>query len=123
VFVVILYRYPAGLLVYWITTNLWTIGQQYLIKRRIGPGPTVAETKGAANGKPSRSLKPALAGAGAGVVGSRGSGSDAAPAPAKSSGRRGSKQKEQGDAAGNGKPATPPPRPPRKKKKRSGRRR
>ena len=28
VFVVILYRYPAGLLVYWITTNLWTIGQQ-----------------------------------------------------------------------------------------------
>src|SRR5271154_4856234 len=28
VFVVILYRYPAGLLVYWVTTNLWTIGQQ-----------------------------------------------------------------------------------------------
>ncbi len=28
VFVVILYRYPAGLLVYWITTNLWTVGQQ-----------------------------------------------------------------------------------------------
>ena len=65
VFVVILYRYPAGLLVYWITTNLWTIGQQYLIKRRIGPPPTPAETKGAANGKPARSLKPALAGAGA----------------------------------------------------------
>ena len=37
VFVVILYRYPAGLLVYWITTNLWTIGQQYFIRRRIGP--------------------------------------------------------------------------------------
>ena len=37
VFVVILYRYPAGLLVYWITTNLWTIGQQYLIKRHMGP--------------------------------------------------------------------------------------
>ena len=35
VFVVILYRYPAGLLVYWITTNLWTIGQQYLIRRRM----------------------------------------------------------------------------------------
>jgi YidC/Oxa1 family membrane protein insertase len=123
VFVVILYRYPAGLLVYWITTNLWTIGQQYLIKRRIGPGPTPAETKGAANGKPSRSLKPALAGAGAGVVGSGGSGSDAAPAPTKSSARRRSKEKAQGDAAPNGKPAAPPPRPPRKKKKRSGRRR
>src|ERR1039458_7773957 len=37
VFVVILYRYPAGLLVYWITTNLWTIGQQYLIRRHMGP--------------------------------------------------------------------------------------
>src|SRR5450756_381715 len=35
VFVVILYLYPAGLLVYWITTNMWTIGQQYLIKRRM----------------------------------------------------------------------------------------
>ena len=68
VFVVILYRYPAGLLVYWITTNLWTIGQQYLIKRRIGPPAAAAETKGAANGKPSRALKPALAGAAASVV-------------------------------------------------------
>ena len=31
VFVVILYRYPAGLLVYWITTNLWTVGQQSIL--------------------------------------------------------------------------------------------
>ena len=37
VFVVILYRYPAGLLVYWITTNLWTVGQQFLIRRRLPP--------------------------------------------------------------------------------------
>jgi YidC/Oxa1 family membrane protein insertase len=123
VFVVILYRYPAGLLVYWITTNLWTIGQQYLIKRRIGPPPALAETKGSANGKPSRSLKPALAGAGAGVVSSGGSGSDVTPAPAKSSGRRRSKDKQEDAPTGNGKPAAPPPRPPRKKKKRSGRRR
>src|SRR5580704_11504973 len=40
VFVVILYRYPAGLLVYWITTNLWTIGQQLVIRRYMGPPPT-----------------------------------------------------------------------------------
>src|ERR1700730_5624604 len=39
VFVVILYRYPAGLLVYWITTNLWTIGQQLVIRRYMGPPP------------------------------------------------------------------------------------
>jgi YidC/Oxa1 family membrane protein insertase len=62
VFVVILYRYPAGLLVYWITTNLWTIGQQYLIRRRMPPPPRVEATKSEANGKPARALKPALAG-------------------------------------------------------------
>ena len=28
---------PGGLLVYWITTNLWTIGQQFLIRRRLPP--------------------------------------------------------------------------------------
>src|SRR4051794_17236019 len=37
VFVVTLSRYPAGLLVYWITTNMWTIGQQYLIRRHMPP--------------------------------------------------------------------------------------
>ncbi len=95
-FVIILYRYPAGLLVYWITTNLWTIGQGYFVRRRIGPPPTVSPSKGASaalakgssNGRPEGSGgakgEPALAGAG---------------------------------------PASAPPPPPRKKKKRSGRRR
>src|SRR5271165_239770 len=46
VFVVILFRYPAGLLVYWITTNLWTIGQQFLIKRHMGATPPAAAGKG-----------------------------------------------------------------------------
>jgi YidC/Oxa1 family membrane protein insertase len=124
VFVVILYRYPAGLLVYWITTNLWTIGQQYLIKRHIGPPPAPADTKGAANGKPSRSLKPALAGAGAGAIASGGApASPTAPPAVKSSRRKGAREKPDGEGAGNGKPTAPPPRPPRKKKKRSGRRR
>src|SRR3954453_3914315 len=67
VFVVILYRYPAGLLVYWITTNLWTIGQQYLIKRHMGP-PVKADSQpppGAETGKGSKrmpSLEPAPVG-------------------------------------------------------------
>ncbi len=64
VFVAILYRYPAGLLVYWITTNTWTIGQQYLIKRHMPPPPKVeAPPKTEANGKPSSPLRAALAGA------------------------------------------------------------
>jgi YidC/Oxa1 family membrane protein insertase len=33
VFIFILYRFPAGLMLYWVTTNLWTIGQQIIIKR------------------------------------------------------------------------------------------
>ena len=63
VFVVILYRYPAGLLVYWITTNLWTIGQQFLIRRHMGP-PAARRpgSRASANGKPGRPLaKPAAA--------------------------------------------------------------
>ena len=42
-------RYPAGLRVDWITTHLWTIGQQYLIKRRIGPPPAPAQASESAN--------------------------------------------------------------------------
>ena len=31
VFVVFIINFPAGLIVYWITTNVWTIGQQYAV--------------------------------------------------------------------------------------------
>jgi YidC/Oxa1 family membrane protein insertase len=95
-FVIILYRYPAGLLLYWITTNLWTIGQSWFVRRTIGaPPPPVATAKGGggSSGKPTPNGKPA------------GSAPSGAPA-----------------LAGAGGGASPPP-PPRKKKKRSGRRR
>jgi YidC/Oxa1 family membrane protein insertase len=96
VIVAFLFRYPAGLLVYWITTNLWTIGQQYFIRQRMGPAPakpTDTDVGGSSspNGKAKAPPKAALAGAGAG-------------------------------AGGGGGASTPPP-PPRRKKKRSGRRR
>ncbi len=32
-----LYDVPAGLVLYWMTTNLWTCGQQVVLKRRLGP--------------------------------------------------------------------------------------
>ncbi|MHB8531533.1 MAG: YidC/Oxa1 family membrane protein insertase [Solirubrobacteraceae bacterium] len=100
VFVVILYRYPAGLLLYWITTNLWTIGQQFLIRRHMGPPVKVEpDGDGQANGKPTRTLRPALSSV---LAGGGGSSEQTAPPAA---------------------PTGPPPRPPRKKKKRSGRRR
>ena len=36
-FVTFVINFPAGLLLYWITTNLWTIVQQLIIRRRLGP--------------------------------------------------------------------------------------
>jgi YidC/Oxa1 family membrane protein insertase len=37
IFVFILFRFPSGLFVYWVTTNLWTIGQQLIIRRVMKP--------------------------------------------------------------------------------------
>ena len=99
VFVVILYRYPAGLLVYWITTNLWTVGQQSILRRRLPPP---EKPVAASNGKPSRSLRQANADAAGG-----GGGATSQPPTG-------------GAPAGV---AAVPARPPRKKKKHSGRRR
>jgi YidC/Oxa1 family membrane protein insertase len=38
VFVFVIARFPAGLVLYWVTTNLWTVGQG-LITRRLMPKP------------------------------------------------------------------------------------
>jgi YidC/Oxa1 family membrane protein insertase len=98
IFIVILFRYPAGLLVYWITTNLWTVGQQILIRRRLPP---VQPVTAAANGKPKRSAQTP-------IVKTAGASSRGAPQP---------------EAVGAPSASATPPPPPRKKKKRSGRRR
>jgi YidC/Oxa1 family membrane protein insertase len=96
VFTIFIINFEAGLIVYWITTNVWTIGQQ-LVVRKLYPKPQVlAETGHAAaltddgdGGKPSGGTATAKSGGG-----------------------------------GNGGTATKaPPKSPRKKKKRSGRRR
>jgi YidC/Oxa1 family membrane protein insertase len=47
IFVPFIISFPAGLILYWITTNFWTIGQQLII-RKIIPVPTVATPEGAA---------------------------------------------------------------------------
>jgi len=36
-FVFFLFNFPAGLFVYWVTTNVWTIGQQLLIRKVMKP--------------------------------------------------------------------------------------
>jgi YidC/Oxa1 family membrane protein insertase len=97
-FVLILYSYPAGLLMYWITTNLWSIGQGWVVRRKVGPPPSPATGGKAATGPGGRAT-----GDGDGAPRPK----DASPQPA---------------LAGAGSHSAPPP-PPRKKRKRSGRRR
>jgi YidC/Oxa1 family membrane protein insertase len=55
IFVLVVIRFPAGVLVYWITTNTWTIGQQYIVKRRIGPLRAAPVAAGAGGGGSSGS--------------------------------------------------------------------
>ena len=38
-------NFPAGLVIYWITTNLWTMGQQWVVKQVIPPPPKEAEAQ------------------------------------------------------------------------------
>jgi len=40
IFTPLIINFPAGLILYWITTNVWTIGQQYTVKT-IWPAPPV----------------------------------------------------------------------------------
>jgi YidC/Oxa1 family membrane protein insertase len=114
VFVPIVIQFPAGLLVYWITTNFFTIAQQ-LIVRKFLPAPEPhgpKEDKGAkgdAGPKASRKRGPS-----APKTAAVGDGKGVTKAKAKASGSNGK---------GDGGPRKPPPRSPRKKKKRTGRRR
>jgi YidC/Oxa1 family membrane protein insertase len=102
VFVPFIQSFPAGLIVYWITTNFWTVGQQYVIRRTAG-----LPVRGA----------PVPAGA-------------AVATPAKPARKQPDKDKprDEGKADGDGaapeRRATAPPRPPRqRRKKKTGRRR
>jgi YidC/Oxa1 family membrane protein insertase len=43
VFVIFVIRFPVGLMLYWITTNLWTVGQQFVL-RKLMPAPALTAT-------------------------------------------------------------------------------
>ena len=100
VFVIFIINFEAGLIVYWITTNTWTIGQQYGV-RKLFPKPEPIAPKADAGSKPARGKAPATAAA--------------AVATGKGS--------KSGKGDGDGGPKKAPPPGPRKKKKRTGRRR
>jgi YidC/Oxa1 family membrane protein insertase len=126
VFVIFVIRFPAGLIVYWITTNTWTMAQQYTLKRLMGPppAPPVVETTTVTG---PRRGGGSSGGNGAGAGGDDSGSSGGLGGMLRGLGARGSSGNGEGPKKGGGTPtptpAGPPPRPPRKKKKRSGRRR
>jgi YidC/Oxa1 family membrane protein insertase len=126
IFVVFIINFPAGVIVYWVTTNSWTILQQYVVRRRLGPVTPPAPAAAVATvggrgptGKSGGSSSDDGGGGGLGPAG--GNGSNGSGSGGLGGLLRGRKQEEVAVTA----PARtgPPPKPPRKKKKRSGRRR
>ena len=131
-FVGFVFRFPAGLILYWITTNIWTIGQQQFLRRVVGKNQTPAMLAAAG-----------AAGNGGGGGGSSGSGglftrfaaasaqrgapaAEGEPAEQKAGGGRGTKApKDEARAPKDEARVTkaPPPPPRQRKRKRSGRRR
>src|SRR3954447_11470250 len=119
-FIAVIWRFPAGLLLYWITTNLWTILQQSIIKKRLGP---LREQVAAAAKEAKEKEKTEKAEAAASPAKAKGKGGGGGRALGKLSPTAAVAAGESGGAAKGSATNGPPPAPPRKKKKRSGRRR
>jgi YidC/Oxa1 family membrane protein insertase len=98
VFVFVIARFPAGLVLYWVTTNLWTVGQGLITRRLVPKTPAPSLEK-------RTSRTPPREGGNEGGDGG-GNGAEPSPGPPKPS------------------PAASRPQPPRKvrRKKKAGRR-
>ncbi len=113
VFIPVIINFPSGLLVYWITTNLWTIVQQYALRKIVGP--------------------PRMPAPGEGGLGAlfRGGGTPDGGEPERSDGAQAAKPRRERQPAGaraasrpeRSRPTGPPPPPRKSRKRRSGRRR
>jgi YidC/Oxa1 family membrane protein insertase len=116
-FVIFIINFPAGLILYWVTTNTWTMGQQWVIRRRIGP--VVPVPPAASAPSPSGREGGRAAAANGGTSGAGGGPS----ALLRGKTRPEEKQPAAVGASTPTRREAPPPRPPRTNKKRSGRRR
>src|SRR5436189_676985 len=99
IFVPFIQSFPAGLMLYLITTNLWTVGQQTIIRRSAGMPVGIRSQPQPAGSTALTKSKPVA--------------DSAKPA----------KGPPSADGAGEAPRAAPPPPPRKKKKQRSGRRR
>lgn len=61
--------FPAGLTVYWSATNIWAIGQQYVLMRRFGTAAGADTSKKGDSAKAPRAAKPEAKGFGANAKG------------------------------------------------------
>jgi YidC/Oxa1 family membrane protein insertase len=96
VFIPFVLRFPAGLMIYWMTTNLWTTGQGF-VTRRLMPRPDLSALKRSSRTPPKEE-----------------------PAPTDAVAQRSGKQQsaKSAEGSGPGRPVAGPPR--RVKRKRSG---
>lgn len=92
----LIYPFPAGVLIYWVTTNVWTIAQQLVTKR-------VIQYREDANGTAAATIAPAGGGNGKGD-GKGGSGKKKGSAR-KGAGKKGAGKKGKAGAAGKKKKA------------------
>ncbi|MDO8211460.1 YidC/Oxa1 family membrane protein insertase [Conexibacter sp. CPCC 206217] len=118
VFVAFIINFPAGLMLYWITTNCWTIVQQLIVRKTVGLPARNRERVLAAMASSSGSSAAVSRGGGRSSGGPR-------PKAGKVSERKGEPDRSSGDANGDAQRAvgSGPPPSARRKKKRSGRRR
>ena len=124
-FVVFVIGFPAGVIAYWITTNTWTMAQQYVLWRGIGAAPAAAGPADAGGGS-SRGGGGSNNGGGGGLLprggGAGGGGALAGVLRGRSKPAESEEEASVATKSRPGRQVAPPP-PPRKKKKRSGRRR
>jgi YidC/Oxa1 family membrane protein insertase len=115
--------WPFGLVLYWVTTNVWTLGQQYFLLRKYpvglavlpaGPGGASGPAGGPPSG-PRRPARPGGSGPAGPAKGPRGGGSDGAAAKDV----KGDSGLADGKAAANG-AAPAAAKPPQRPKIRSG---
>jgi YidC/Oxa1 family membrane protein insertase len=128
VFVPVVINFESGLLVYWVTTNLFTISQQLAIRKFLpAPEPhpegALAAKGDDGDGGGRKRKQGFLARAAAGARAAQGDGSKASPAKESKTPAKQARAASAGNGKSDGGPSKPPPRSPRKKKKRTGRRR
>jgi YidC/Oxa1 family membrane protein insertase len=64
-FVFVIARFPTGLVLYWVTTNLWTVGQGLITRRLVSRTPAPVVERRSSRTPPKEATAPAVEGDGA----------------------------------------------------------